>query len=622
MTKRTVRLFTAAGLALAAMAFAGPAMLGQEQAGQAKPAQTKPAPGSQTGKPWLPENQGPTLERAYKVRLDFNRWHDVAELISDMKVLEKAWPKFLKYSSVGRTVDGREIPLMTINNPDTGPELGKAAMYIEANVHGNEIQGGEICLYTIWYLMENYGKIDRITRLVNERVFYLLPTVNPDGRDWFLHGPGGNARSGHFPVDDDNDYQADEDWATDLDGDGVVSQIRKFVGAGNGNMRKSQADPRILEAAPPGQGDYIQLGQEGIDRDGDGRIGEDGPGSYDGNRNWAADWQPDYVQSGALDYPFQLPEARAVNDFLLAHPNIAGVQSYHNNGGMILRGPGAESVGEYPRQDVAAYDELGRNAERMLPYYRYLVLWSGLYTVHGGFINWTAEGLGIVSFSNELWNEGQYFNSPALAEQQKDPNSPINPRVANYWWNDNLEFGDQFIEWKEFDHPQFGKVELGGWKRTYGRVPPRFMTEEMCHRNMAWTLYQADEMPMVKIGDTKVESLGERVYRVWVDLSNPKVVPTVLAAAARDNTVPPDILTIDGKGLEVISASIVRSKFEFQPIVQQLIDQKDPRRIVVRNGLPGKTTRTIQYLVKGSGDITVRYASLKGGTAQTTLALK
>ncbi len=49
-----------------------------------------------------------------------------------------------------------------------------------------------------------------------------------------------------------------------------------------------------------------------------------------------------------MDYPFQLPEARAVADFLKAHPNIAGVQSYHNNGGMILRGPGAESVGEYP----------------------------------------------------------------------------------------------------------------------------------------------------------------------------------------------------------------------------------------------------------------------------------
>ena len=59
---------------------------------------------------------------------------------------------------------------MIINNPDTGADTTKPAMYIEANIHGNEIQGGEICIYTIWYLMENYGKIDKITQLVNERV--------------------------------------------------------------------------------------------------------------------------------------------------------------------------------------------------------------------------------------------------------------------------------------------------------------------------------------------------------------------------------------------------------------------------------------------------------------------
>lgn len=31
----------------------------------------------------------------------------------------------------------------------------------------------------------------------------------------------------------------------------------------------------------------------------------------------------------------------------------------------------------------------------------------------------------MLSFSNELWNGGQYFNSPELKEQQQNPNSPI-----------------------------------------------------------------------------------------------------------------------------------------------------------------------------------------------------
>jgi zinc carboxypeptidase len=556
----------------------------------------------------------------FKVRLDFNRWHDVAELKSDFEKLEKAFPKFLKLSSLGKSQGGRDLILMTINNPETGPEMGKPAMYVEANVHGNEIQGSEVSLYTIWYLMENYGRIDQITRLVNQRVFYIVPTVNPDGRDYFLKGTGAGSRTGHVPVDDDNDGVADEDGDDDLNGNGVIEQIRKHV-PGEGTLRKNAQDPRILEPVPAGQtGDYVILGSEGLDNDGDGRVNEDPVGGYDGNRNWASNWQPEYIQGGAMDYPFQLPEAKAINDFLMAHPNIAGVQSYHNNGGMILRGPGAEWQGEYPRGDVAVYDELGHQGERMLPYYRYLVIWSGLYTVHGGFIDWTNDGLGMLSFSNELWNGGQYFNSPALQEQQRDPDSPISNRVAQYYFDDFLEFGDQYVEWKAFDHPQFGKVEMGGWKKTQGRVPPRFMNEELCHRNMAFSLYQADEMPMMKGGETSVEPIGGGVYRVRVDFTNPKLTPTILAKASENNVVRPDLLTVAGKGIEVLAAGWVGSKF--RPGATSLIDQADLTRIMLRTGQPGRTTRTIEYLVRGTGDMTVTYDSLKGGKAVVTIAVK
>lgn len=614
------RLTTAAALLMAVAVFTSPGVSGQAKPSPQAHAAGKPAqtPAKAAPKDWT---QAPSSERPFRVRLDFNRWHDVAELQADMKTLEKAYPKFLKYIVLGKSYAGRDIAGIVVNNPDTGPDTAKAAMYIEANIHGNEIQGGEICIYTIWYLMENYGRIDRITKLVDERAFYIVPTVNPDGRDYFMHGPGGNARSGHMPVDDDNDYQFDEDGPEDLNGNGIIEQIRKYV-PGQGNYKKSTVDPRVMEPVKPGEvGDYIVLGQEGIDHDGDGRVAEDGPGSYDPNRNFASDWQPNYIQSGAMDYPFQLPEAKAVNDFWMSHPNIAGLQTYHNNGGMILRSPGAETAGEYPASDVRAYDELGRNAVRMLPFYRYLVIWSGLYTVHGGVTDWANDGLGILSFSNELWNNGQYFTSPELKEQQKDPNSPISPRVANYFFNDFLEFGDELTEWKEFDHPQFGKVEIGGaFKKTFGRVPPRFMNEELCHRNMAWTLYQADEMPKVTLGESKVEKLGDGIFKVWLDLSNPKVAPTILAKAAMNNVVPPDLLTVDGKGVEVISASWVADKW--RPAVAQSIDQKDLKRIMLRNGLAGRTTRTIQYLVKGTGPLTVKYASLKGGTAEKTIPLQ
>ncbi|MDX1315436.1 MAG: M14 family metallopeptidase, partial [Eudoraea sp.] len=261
----------------------------------------------------------------FKVKIDFNRWRDVNELWHDMRRLEKAFPEFLTMKSAGKSQNGQDIMYMIINNPATGPEMSKAAMYIDANIHGNEIQGGEVCLYTIWYLMEYYGRIDKVTSLVDERVFYIFPSVNPDGRQYFMEGDGGGARTGHVPVDSDNDGLFDEDGPNDLNGNGVIEQIRVYT-PGKGNMRISDRDPRIMEPVAFGEiGDYILLGSEGLDDDGDGMVNEDGPGSYDPNRNWAIDWQPNYIQRGAMDYPFQLPETRALNKFLMSHPNIAGV---------------------------------------------------------------------------------------------------------------------------------------------------------------------------------------------------------------------------------------------------------------------------------------------------------
>jgi Zinc carboxypeptidase len=555
----------------------------------------------------------------HRLSLTWDRWLDHDEIGERLRLMQRTWPEFLTLQSAGTSYGGREMWVMTINNPRTGAEGDKAAMYIEANVHGNEIQGAEVILYTIWYLMENYTRIPDIKQLVDERVFYLVPSVNPDGRDYFLDEAGAGARTGHVPVDSDGDGLFDEDGPDDLNGNGVIEQIRKHV-PGQGTHRISHDDPRLMERVPPWEfGDWVLLGSEGIDNDGDGRVNEDPVGGYDPNRNYASDWQPNYVQGGSMNYPFELPEARALNDFMTARPNIAGMQSFHNSGGMILRGPGTAWFGDYPRTDIRVYDELGEWGERMLPYYDYLVIWRGLYTVHGGSIDWTNDGLGIVSFSNELWNGGQYFNSPLLQRQQQDPRSPISGRKSRFFFDDFLEFGDQFVEWTPFDHPQFGPVEMGGWKKLSGRVNPRFMSMELFHRNMAFTLYHADQMPLMRMGETTVERLGGDTYRVRVDIRNDRLIPTIIERARRNRVVRPDILSVEGN-VEVIAAGWVESKH--RPGPTEMIDQRELNRLLIRSGHPGRTTRTIEYLVRGSGAMTVRYSALKGGTVATTVQLR
>ncbi|MBM3297776.1 MAG: hypothetical protein FJY83_09290, partial [Candidatus Aminicenantes bacterium] len=232
-------------------------------------------------------SQGAAQDPARSVDLSFDRFYDHAELTRSLKALERAHPSLLKVKSIGKSYEGRDIWVAVLTSPEGGPVERKPGYYIDGNIHGNEIQGGETALYAVWHLLKNYGKTDLATRLLDERVFYVVPTMNPDSRDYYIHRASdpNSPRSGLVPYDSDRDGLADEDGPDDLDGDGSITQMRKRDP--NGTHRAHPEDPRIMIPVKPGEkGEWILLGQEGIDNDGDGLVNEDGPGGYDMNRNY------------------------------------------------------------------------------------------------------------------------------------------------------------------------------------------------------------------------------------------------------------------------------------------------------------------------------------------------
>jgi hypothetical protein len=160
---------------------------------------------------------------------------------------------------------------------------------------------------------------------------------------------------------------------------------------------------------------------------------------------------------------------------------------------------------------------------------------------------------------------------------------------------------------------------MGGWDKLTSRVNPRFMSMELFHRNMAFTLFHADMMPIVRMGDTRVESLGGGMYRVQVDIANDRLIPTITARGMNNRVVRPDLLTVEGD-VEIVAAGWVQDRN--RPGRTDRIDQKDLERILVRSGLPGRTTRTVEYLVRGTGDMKVQYSAVKGGTVSTTVRVR
>ncbi len=528
-----------------------------------------------------------------KVDIAWNRFYDYSEITKIVASLVSAYPNLLSVEEIGKSAQGRPLLVITLNNPATGPAQSKPAMWIDGNIHGNELQATETVLYSVDYLCRSFGKVPALTELIDQSAFYFMPSLNPDGRaNWFAAQSSPHSfRSGLIPTDDDRDGVADEDGPDDLDSDGSIGQMwRKDP---HGSHRRNARDPRILERVsreprPDGTieyGDWSPAGSEGIDNDADGQINEDGPGGYDMNRDWPADWQPVHVQHGAGDVPLCFPETKAVAAWVLQHSNIAASQSYHNAGGMILRGPGSkERDGEYSQGDRETYDAIANAGAEMLPGYRSMVIYKDLYTVYGGFMNWMAESLGIISFTDELWTDKRIL---------QNGNDPTPEQMM--LWRDRVLFGQTMTEWKEVQHPEFGTVLVGGTNRWSSRLPPSFMIEEEAHRNFAFTAFHAGQMPLVTFSSITARPLSDGLWNVTVEVSNTHRIPTRTERAAQKKIGMPDRLTVEGPNIKVLSAGSMPQRLatSFEPV------RFNPQSLAIESGIPGLGTRAFRFIVQG-----------------------
>lgn len=520
-----------------------------------------------------------------KVTMSWNKYHNLDEIADFCNRLAKAYPDLVSVEVIGKSYEKRDILAMTITDLKAGKPEHKPAFYIQANIHSNELQGTEFSMYTAWYLCENYGKVDFITQMLKEKTFYILPTINPDGRfDFITRANNANTpRSGVIPMDDDADWEINEDMMDDLDGDGHITMMRRK--SPNGRFDIDPEYPERMVPVKPGEaGTYEMLGMEGIDNDGDARVNEDRTGYYDPNRDWGWNWQPDYVQGGAYKYPFSTPEIRAVKTFIMTHPNIGGGQSYHNYGGMFLRGPGAEEdLNTYDRSDIAVYDLIGKAGETMIPGYRYLTTYKDLYSVFGGDLDFMHGALGIYAFVNE--NMISYLLFHRKTETNRFQNNEF------YEFDKYLLFGDAYVKWKAYKHPQFGEVEIGGPKKNYIRNHPGFLLEEDAHRNMAFTLYHAYHTPKLELTEVNTKKLSNNLKEITITITNSRMIPTHSSHNEKNMIGRPDYISL--VGADVVT-SFVMSNVDFNLGKEQLTD---PAKVRVEN-IPGMGTVKVRWIVR------------------------
>jgi hypothetical protein len=107
-------------------------------------------------------------------------YHNYQALTEELRRLADAHPEIARLSSIGKSHQGRELWMMTISDQVDQSEGEPELLYI-ANMHGDEVVGRELSIYHIRRLLNEYGKNDRVTNLVNNSKMFIIASMNPDG---------------------------------------------------------------------------------------------------------------------------------------------------------------------------------------------------------------------------------------------------------------------------------------------------------------------------------------------------------------------------------------------------------------------------------------------------------
>jgi hypothetical protein len=244
----------------------------------------------------------------------FDHYRTPQELNAAISALNRANASFTAIHQIGRSPGGRDLIVIEVG-PDTGKKARRMpAVLIVGNLEGTIPIASEAALFLAQQAIEKADARKDLT-------WYILAAGNPDGAARYFEKPGFAGGRNDHAHNDDMDDATDEDGPDDLDGNGIITEMR--VKDPDGEWIPTAADARIMKRADPVKGEkgIYKLYTEGIDNDGDGKYNEDGPGGTDISLTFPHLFHPFTATGG--EWPGSEPETFAIMQFVMAHPEIA-----------------------------------------------------------------------------------------------------------------------------------------------------------------------------------------------------------------------------------------------------------------------------------------------------------
>ena len=325
-------------------------------------------------------------------------------------------------STIGTSLGGSPLHLLTLSEG----EGERPAILVVAGIDAEYLVSTEVATRIAEELLEHHSS------MLEDMTVYIVPRANPDGAarnmGKILSAHSGNARL----VDEDRDRMLDEDHADDLNGDGIITMMRRLEPtlSETPSHLADPDDPRlnIKPDASEGQRAVFTLYPEGLDNDGDGQINEDGFGAVDINMNFMHRWPEHDPHAGR--YALSEPEAYALARFVLDHDDIVAAVTIgkHDN---LINQPDAKkkditsrSPLEIDAGDADLYKEAGEWFKDAAAFAS-----AEKHDSAGSFHAWLYAQRGLPSFAVNAWARSD--ESESKGEGDRDDKSAPKPEQTD-----------------------------------------------------------------------------------------------------------------------------------------------------------------------------------------------
>lgn len=440
---------------------------------------------------------------------------------------------------------------------------------------------------------------DSIRNLLNKQTFYVFPNMSPDATDQYFSKLK-YARSGNARnIDRDRDGKIGEDGFDDLNGDGKISWMR--IADPTGTFRLNPEDPRSLIAIDVTKGEEGQylLMQEGLDNDKDGVFNEDGAEGVHFNRNSSYNYK-NFIP-GAGEFAVSELENRALFDFLYDAFNVYAVVTFgpQNN----LSWPIQVNQPGLTKRIVSSWSETDAKVNSLVSerYNKIIGAKDAPKTMaeSGDFSQWAYFHYGRFSFSTPGWWLPKL--KPDTTIKQK--NVGIEDPVADYLrWAKGKGISNTFTEWKVVSHPDFPgqKVEIGGLDPFVLSNPPYQLVEGIVKKHTDFVLTLAAMAPQIDLVGLKTEKIDGGLNRVSVKVVNIGTLPTLTKIGEKSYFLKKVAVKLNtGSGQSILSG----------------------RKNQLLEVISGKGFTELSWLIKGSGRISIEAGSPSSGSKMIDVSL-